>query len=213
MEGLLGALACVNAARAQTAASLVDIKTVDPTIVVALRYASSNNVFGRPLYPTGMPALLRPEVAAQLKRAQSLLAPYQYRLKVWDAFRPRAVQFQLWQKLRSNDHVVDPRAGAASMHSWGVAVDVTLNDTWNNPVSMPSDFDDLTPAAMWRYQGVDPAVRTHLHLLQSTMARAGFYGLRTEWWHFTASDWQKYLPPDEVKRALQVPGTRWEGQL
>lgn len=210
---ILVATIAAAAPRLTQPAPLVDIKIVDPTIVIGLRYASSNNVAGRPLYSTGTPALLRPEVAAQLKRAQTLLAPYQYRLKVWDAYRPPAVQLQLWQKLRSDDHVVDPRAGAASMHSWGVAVDVTLSDTWNNPVSMPSDFDDITPAAMWRYQGSDPAVRSHLRLLQSAMAHAGFYGLRTEWWHFTSSDWQKYLPPDEVKRALEVLGTHWEGQL
>jgi len=50
-------------------------------------------------------------------------------------------------------------------------------------------------------------------LLQRAMARAGFYGLRTEWWHFTIADWQKYLPPDEAKRAAQVLGTSWRGKL
>jgi D-alanyl-D-alanine dipeptidase len=210
---LLAFAAGLQPVGAQTALPLVDIKTVDPTIVVALRYGGPNNVAGRSLYSPGMPALIRPEVAQQLKTAQSILAPYQYRLKIWDAYRPPSVQLRLWEKMRSNDHVVDPRAGAGSMHSWGVAVDATLADTWNKPVSMPSDFDDLTPAAMWRYQGSDPAIRTHLHLLQSAMARAGFYGLRTEWWHFTSSGWQKYLPPEEVERATQVLGTHWQGQL
>jgi hypothetical protein len=45
------------------------------------------------------------------------------------------------------------------------------------------------------------------------MASAGFYGLRTEWWHFTIADWQKYLPPGEAKRAAQTFGTRWQGKL
>jgi hypothetical protein len=40
------------------------------------------------------------------------------------------------------------------------------------------------------------------------MRDAGFYGLRTEWWHFTIAEWQKYLPPEEAKRAVQVFGTR-----
>jgi D-alanyl-D-alanine dipeptidase len=198
---------------AQTTLPLVDIKAVEPTIVIGLRYSGSDNIAGHPLYPVGTSALIRPEVAQQLKTAQSILAAYQYRLKIWDAYRPPSVQLRLWQRATDNDHVVDPRAGAGSMHSWGVAVDATLTDTWNKPVTMPSDFDDLTPAAMWRYQGADPAIRTHLHLLQSAMARAGFYGLRTEWWHFTSSDWQKYLPPEEVKRATQVLGTSWQGEL
>jgi D-alanyl-D-alanine dipeptidase len=208
------AMATVAAdARGQEPVALVDIKTIDPTIVVALRYASSNNITGRALYPPGTLALVRPEVGQRLAVAQALLRRYQYQLKIWDAYRPPSVQFRLWQAIRNDDYVADPRTGAGSLHSWGIAVDVTLTDTWNNAVTMPSDFDDLTPAAMWRYSGSDPVVRNHLRLLQSTMARAGFYGLRTEWWHFTIEDWQKYLPPEQAKRASQVLGTSWQGKL
>jgi len=197
----------------QEPVALVDIKTIDPTIVVALRYASPNNITGRVLYPPGTRALVRPEVAQRLAGAQTFLRRYQYQLKIWDAYRPPTVQFQLWQAIHNDDYVADPRAGAGSLHSWGIAVDVTLTDTWNNPVTMPSDFDDLTPAAMWRYGGTDLVVRNHLRLLQFTMAQAGFYGLRTEWWHFTIEDWQKYLPAQLAKRATQVLGSSWQGKL
>ena len=200
-------------ARGQDSLPLVDIKTVDPTIVVSLRYASSNNIIRRGLYPPGMPALVQPEVARRLASAQAALRRYQYQLKIWDAYRPPTAQMQLWQTIRNSDYVADPTAGAGSLHSWGIAVDVTLTDSWNNPVSMPSDFDDITPAAMFRYQGSDRLVRAHLRLLQSTMAQAGFYGLRTEWWHFTIEDWQKYLPAEVAKRAAQVFGTSWQGKL
>jgi zinc D-Ala-D-Ala dipeptidase len=192
---------------------LIDIKSVDPTIVIELRYSSPNNLIGHALYSPGTPALVRPEVAQRLAAAQLFLRRYQSGLKIWDAYRPRSVQMRLWQAAHNNDYVADPGAGAGSMHSWGVAVDATLTDAWNNSVSMPTDFDDLTPAAMWRYQGADPAIRAHLRLLQHAMARAGFYGLRTEWWHFTIADWQKYLPPDEAKRAAQTFGTSWRGKL
>jgi D-alanyl-D-alanine dipeptidase len=53
----------------------------------------------------------------------------------------------------------------------------------------------------------------HLHLLQRAMANAGFYGLRTEWWHFNIVGWQKYLPSEEAKQAAHNFGTRWEGKL
>lgn len=68
---------------------------------------------------------------------------------------------------------------------------------------MPTDFDDFTPAAMLRYIGPDPNIRNNLRILQHAMARAGFYGLRTEWWHFIAKDWQKYGPIAETTSALQ----------
>src|SRR5438477_1720065 len=69
-----------------------------------------------------------------------------------------------------------------------------MENDWGRPLAMPTDFDDFTPAAMLRYTGRDPLVRNHLYLLQTTMADAGFYGLRTEWWHFTTSDWKRYVP-------------------
>src|SRR5215472_12393213 len=141
---------------------LVDIQSVDATIVVELRYAGNNNVFKHPLYPQGTRALARPEVAAALTKAQTLLRRYQYRLKIWDAYRPVTAQTKLWQALRNSDYVANPEVGAGSLHSWGIAVDATLVDSWNRPVRMPSDFDDFTPAAMWRYGGPHPDIRAHV---------------------------------------------------
>lgn len=209
---IAGLAATLQPAVAQ-AIPLVDIKSVDPTIVIDLRYGGPNNIAGRALYPPGTTALVRPEVAQRLGIAQKFLRRYNYALKIWDAYRPRSVQTQLWQASRNNDYVADPEAGAGSLHAWGVAVDATLTDTWNRPVRMPTDFDDFTPAAMWKYQGTDPAIRTHLHMLQIAMRDAGFYGLRSEWWHFTVENWQKYLPEEEAKRAAESFGTRWQGKL
>jgi D-alanyl-D-alanine dipeptidase len=197
---------------ANAGSPLVDIQSVDPTIVVELRYAGGNNLIGRPLYRQGTCALARPEVASGLAAAQAFLRRYQYRLKIWDAYRPAAVQATLWQASHNSDYVANPETGVGSLHSWGVAVDATLVDTWNRPVRMPSDFDDLTPAAMWRYAGPHPEIRAHVHLLQIAMRNAGFWGLRTEWWHFTIADWQKYLP-EQARRSAQVCGTQWQGKL
>jgi zinc D-Ala-D-Ala dipeptidase len=197
---------------ANAGSPLVDIQSVDPTIVVELRYAGRNNLIGRPLYRQGTCALARPEVASGLAAAQAFLRRYQYRLKIWDAYRPAAVQAKLWQASRNSDYVANPEIGVGSLHSWGVAVDATLVDTWNRPVRMPSDFDDFTPASMWRYAGPHSEVRAHVHLLQIAMRNAGFWGLRTEWWHFTIAEWQKYLP-EQARRTAQVCGTQWQGKL
>lgn len=188
-------------AQKETPVPLVNIKGIAPTIVVELRYAGYNNIAGKPLYRPDTHALVRPEVAQRLASAHKFLRRFNYQLKIWDAYRPREVQVQLWAASRNNTYVADPDAGAGSLHRWGLAVDATLTDTWNRVVSMPTDFDDFTPAAMWKYQGADPAIRSHLTLLQIAMRDAGFYGLRSEWWHFTVADWQKFLPPEEAKRA------------
>ena len=191
---------------------LVDIRSVDPTIIVELRYAGRNNLVGCPLYARGTCALARPEVASGLAAAQVFLRRYQFGLKIWDAYRPVAVQEKLWHASHNSDYVANPEIGVGSLHSWGVAIDATLVDTWNRPVRMPSDFDDFTPASMWRYIGPHADVRAHVHLLQMAMRNAGFWGLRTEWWHFTIADWQKYLP-NQAARTAQVSGTQWQGKL
>jgi zinc D-Ala-D-Ala dipeptidase len=197
---------------AKAECSLVDIQSVNPTIVVELRYAGDNNLVKRPLYPQGMRALARPEVAAALNTAQTTLRRYQYGLKIWDAYRPVAAQTKLWQASRNDDYVANPEVGVGSLHSWGIAIDATLVDSWNRPVSMPSDFDNFTPAAMWRYKGRSSEVLSHLRLLQWAMYRAGFWGMRTEWWHFTISDWKKLLP-EEARHSAHVHGTQWNGKL
>src|SRR5215813_13335423 len=208
-DALAAILMSINA---NAEGSLVDIQSVDPTIGVELRYAGNNNLFKHPLYPQGMRALARPEVAAALTTAQTLLRRYQYGLKIWDAYRPIAVQTKLWQASRNSDYVANPEVGVGSLHSWGIAVDATLVDSWNRPVSMPTDFDDFTPAAMWRYTGPSFEVLGHVRLLQWAMHRAGFWGMRTEWWHFTIADWKKYLP-EEARHAAHVSGTQWSGKL
>lgn len=182
---------------------LVDIKKVDRTIIVDLRYASENNITGHALYPPKTRALVRPELAERLVVAQAYLRIRQYGLKIWDAYRPKSAQVELWQASRNNLYVADPDTTNGSLHSRGLAVDATLVDARNREVSMPTDFDDFTPAAMWRYQGADPKIRYNLLLLQRAMRAGGFHGLKSEWWHFVVPDWKRYVPDPDQFRAQQ----------
>jgi len=184
---------------------LVSIKSVDPSIMIELRYATVRNVAGRPLYSADMPALLRPHVAAQLAEAQATLRGRGYGLKIWDAYRPQRAHEQLWAAAPKTDYVADPAAAGGSLHTWGVAVDATMVDRQGREVSMPTDFDDFTPAAMLRYTGRDPSVRQHLLMLQYAMGRAGFYGMRTEWWHFISKEWKFYRAVPEIGGKVPPP--------
>ncbi len=196
-----------SSAQSEDRFPLVAIRSVDPTIVIDLRYAGPNNIAGRRLYPKKMPAFIRPEVAGRLREAQKFLRKFDYKLKIWDAYRPPSAQKKLWRIKHNSDFVADPENGIGSLHSWGVAVDCTLVDLYDRPVSMPTDFDSFTPAAVSHYIGPDPAIRAHLHLLQVAMSASGFYGFRSEWWHFTVKNWAKYLPPDEAKRVAKIFGS------
>ncbi len=180
--------------------NLVDVRAVDPTIVVDLRYGTADNVTGHALYPVAMPALVRPSTAARLAKAQEYLRARHYGLKIWDAYRPLAAQMELWQKTHNGSFVADPLTSNGSLHTWGVAVDATLVDAAGRDVPMPTKFDEFTSAAKLHYNGDDPVVKSHLKLLQRAMREGGFYGMRTEWWHFVAYDWKKYAPIREAKK-------------
>lgn len=185
----------------------VNLRTAAPAVSIDLRYATCNNIAGEPIYGPEVQPLIRAGVARKILSAQKLLARANFNLRIWDAYRTREAQQKLWELSPRRDYVADPSNGAGSMHSWGVAIDATLLDSWMRPVSMPTDFDDFSPAALLRYGGPDQAVRWHLRTLQRAMARAGFYGLRTEWWHFTAEDWKRYVPENLAKLMGSAPSS------
>ena len=54
--------------------------------------------------------------------------------------------------------------------------------------------------ALGTNRALTPVVQRNLKLLQTAMRRGGFFGVRTEWWHFVAYDWKKYAPMREAKR-------------
>ena len=179
----------------------VDITRVDSSIKIELRYAGENNVARRALYPPGTPAMVRAGVARRLAIAQQYLNKKGYGLKIWDAYRSQSTQEALWRTMHNRSFVANPSEGVGSMHVRGAAVDATLVDAAGREVPMPTDFDNFTPAALLQYAGHDPVVRSNLRLLQKAMAHGGFYGLRTEWWHFCAPDWKQYPPVAELKLA------------
>jgi D-alanyl-D-alanine dipeptidase len=185
------------------ASEFVDLHRIDPSIAIELRYATTNNVAHRPLYPPGTPAMVRAGVAQRLVVVQKYLKEKGFGLKIWDAYRPESIQTELWRATHNRSFVADPNEGIGSMHTRGAAVDATLVDSSGRELPMPTGFDSFTPAALMVYQGRDPAVRANLKLLQKAMAHGGFYGMRTEWWHFAAPDWKKYPQVADLKLANQ----------
>src|SRR5581483_712954 len=111
------------AERNESALPLVDIRSIDPTIVVELRYASSHNFTGHRLYPEGACALARPEVASALTIAQGILKRSQFASKICKAYRPAPLQAKLWESLQNNESVANPTLSIGSLYTWRVAVD------------------------------------------------------------------------------------------
>ena len=179
----------------------------------SLRYAGRNNLLDIRFIPVEHALSLAPKSPQLWLRRRAFLRRYQYGLKIWDAYRPVAVQAKLWEASHNSDYVANPEIGVGSLHSWGIAVDATLVDSWNRHVRMPTDFDDFTPAAMWPYMGPSFEVRGHVRLLQYAMHRLVFADCAPNGGISRSLTGKNILPPEKAKSAAQVQGTQWNGKL
>ncbi|WP_395753556.1 M15 family metallopeptidase [Prosthecobacter sp.] len=185
--------------------NLVDVRKAVPGISIDLRYATSQNITGQPIYPANMPCLLRAETAAKLKKAQELLRPQGYALRVWDAYRPPEAQETLHKHGSSTGMFLSPNTGW-SRHCGGIAVDLTLIDLQGNEQRMPTGFDQDFAHASINYRGNDPQVAQSMRILQTAMKQAGFIQLETEWWHFDDADYLTDPQPVIYGWRLALPG-------
>lgn len=167
---------------------LVDVRAHIPDLSIDLRYATAQNVTGRPLYDQRLPSMLRRETAEKLKTAQALLRAQGYGIRLWDAYRPPEVQEALHQAGASTRMFLSPETVGWSRHCGGIAVDVTLVDAHNQEQRMPTGFDAGLQNASSQYGGSDPVVRLNLQILQRAMQQAGFTQVTAEWWHFDDGD-------------------------
>ena len=168
---------------------IVDIKDVNPRIIVDMKYATEDNFTKKRLYDSNT-CFLRKSTASKLDAVQRKLEGMNLGLKVWDCYRPLAVQRSLWAILPDERYVADPEKG--SRHNRASAVDVTLVDSQGKQLQMPTGFDDFSPRTDHHYHDLpDQAIRNR-ELLKNLMEKAGFIPLPEEWWHYDDENWMQF---------------------
>ena len=187
------------------APDLVELVKLDKSIRLQIRYATSNNFVGRPVYTEARAFLQRPAAEA-LVRAGRALKAQGYGLTVFDGYRPWRVTKLFWDITPADkkQFVADPARG--SRHNRGCAVDLTLYDLrTGREVEMPSAYDEMTERSHANYSGGTPEQRRLRDLLRSAMEAEGFNVYEPEWWHFDFKDWRQYpildVPFSEVGKA------------
>ena len=187
-------------------ADLVDIKEVNPRIIVDMKYATEDNFTKKRLYDSNT-CFLRKSAAAKLDAVQKELEAMNLGLKVWDCYRPLAVQRIFWAILPDERYVANPEKG--SRHNRASAVDVTLVDSQGKELQMPTGFDDFSPRAAHHYQDLpDQAIRNR-ELLKGLMEKAGFIPLSEEWWHYDDEKWMQFDMMDLPFQDLLKHQNRW----
>lgn len=167
---------------------MVDLRSVDTTIVVDLRYATANNFTGEKLpgYEANR-AYLRAEASAALAVVQEDLRLQGLGLKIFDAYRPiRATDAMVaWtQKTNRPDLIRDGYIASRSRHNLGVAVDLTLvNLATKAEITMGTPFDHFSRAA--HTKNASGIILKNRQNLKRVMERQGFVNYEKEWWHFS----------------------------
>jgi zinc D-Ala-D-Ala dipeptidase len=172
---------------AARAAGLVDVRTVVPDAVIDLRYATSNNFVGVPMYPPDARCLVHESMAPGLAAAAAVLRPSGEVLVFWDCYRPHDVQVRMFEEVPDPNWVARPGPYARS-HEAGRSVDVTIANA-TGVVDMGTDFDDFTPRALaYATEGVSAAAQANRARLRDAMTAGGLTVYKGEWWHFDTSN-------------------------
>lgn len=178
---------------------LVNIKQIDSSIAVSLKYASKDNFLHQNLYGEIKNCYLQKDIAEKLAKAQQILKkrfPF-YSLIIYDGVRPLGVQQLMWDDLQvpeklKDKYVSDPKVG--SLHNYGCAVDVSfINENgWEMDMGTPYDyFGELGHPIAEKRMIEDGKLSwrqfENRKLLREVMTEAGFMTISTEWWHFNGS--------------------------
>jgi len=166
--------------------AMADLRKNIPALVTSLRYASTDNFMHMKLYPPVKTTYLRKAAADSLLAVQQELKLLGLGLKIFDAYRPYSVTEKMWEPIKDERYVADPKKGSG--HNRGIAVDLTIIKLAGaEELEMGTGFDNFSDTAHHAFRQLPPAVLQNRQLLKSVMEKHGFKALETEWWHY-------YLP-------------------
>jgi zinc D-Ala-D-Ala dipeptidase len=188
---------------------IIDVKKAIPSLVLDLRYATTNNFMHRKLYPVITTTYLRLAAVNALKKVVIALNNKNLTLKIFDAYRPYSVTEEMWETVKDSRYAADPSKGSG--HNRGVAVDVTIvNVQTKKELDMGTGFDNFSDTAHQDFIALPVKILENRILLKTIMEKYGFVGLDTEWWHFSlpnASDYELINIPFESLKKLNDSST------
>ena len=167
---------------------LVEINESTHPIILDIRYASMNNFTGQVIYNKAL-CLIHKDALVLFEKAIVLAAKQNLTFKVFDAFRPQAAQEALWNICPNDMYIMPPTKG--SVHTRGVAIDLTLINDAGSELDMGTPFDDFTEQSH-HGASLPVAIEQNRYLLLGIMTTAGFDFYRNEWWHYQMFNPREY---------------------
>ena len=189
------------------ASGFVPVTRLVPDAVQEIRYHTTFNFVGAQIDGYDEPlALMTYEAASALRRASDAAVKRGYRLKIFDAYRPRRAvdHFLRWLDdpgdLRMKPYfypnmdksllIERDFIARHSGHCRGSTLDVTLlEEASGRECDMGGPFDLFDERSFSAYAGdLTKTQREHRALLRGLMLDHGFRAIITEWWHYTLVD-------------------------
>ena len=186
----------LNEAEYLQSLGLINVRELDSSIVVRLLYADTANFVKRQIYSNLRDAFLQKEAARKLVAALQYLKNRHpdHTLIIYDAARPQKAQLIMWEHVRNTpmrSYVASP--ARVSMHSYGVAIDLSILNAEGDELDMgtPVDFLDALaePRREQEYLAAGKLTQKQIdnrQLLRTIMREAGFRSIPNEWWHYEA---------------------------
>ena len=168
---------------------LLEITEAEYGVKIDLRYATSDNFTGEPVYRADAKCLLHPEAAEKLKVAIQLAKAQGMSFILFDAYRPTEAQWKLWNHTPDPSFLADPNKG--SPHSRGTAIDLNLTRD-GVELDMGTAFDAFTPLSHHGNMEIPAEAQKNRLLLMGIMTTAGYDFYRNEWWHYQLFNSRNY---------------------
>ncbi|MDP3371821.1 MAG: D-alanyl-D-alanine dipeptidase [Candidatus Paracaedibacteraceae bacterium] len=159
---------------------LIEITEKSHPVILDIRYASTNNFTKKIIYEEPL-CLILDEALVLFEKAIVLAQKQNFTFKIFDAFRPQKAQERLWEICPNDMYIMPPSKG--SVHTRGVAIDLTLVDADGTELDMGTPFDDFTEKS---HHGthISAEAERNRYMLLGIMTTAGFDFYRNEWWHY-----------------------------
>ena len=161
--------------------AIVNLKNYSNDFVFDMKYATDDNFLKEKLYPCAE-CFLRVKTVKSLLEANKAFSQKGYKIKLFDCYRPKAIQKKMFKIVPDPNFVANPKKG--SIHNRGGAVDISLVDSLGVEVNMGTKFDFFGEEASHNYQNLSEEILANRKFLKEIMLQNNFKSFDSEWWHY-----------------------------
>jgi D-alanyl-D-alanine dipeptidase len=161
--------------------AFVNLRNYSNDFVFDMKYSTDDNFLKEKVYPCDE-CFLRVKTVKALLDANSSFIEKGYKIKLFDCYRPKAIQKKMWKIVPDANFVANPKKG--SIHNRGGAVDITLVDLIGTELDMGTKFDFFGKESSHNYLSLSDTILANRKLLKETMLLHNFKTFDSEWWHY-----------------------------